>query len=101
MGEGAEKANLIRYVKTLKIEDIVFFHEWIPQQKLPLYYYSASDIFVVPSLAEPFGRVIPEAMACKVPVIGTNIGGIPEHVKDRKTGLLVPPADSETLALKI
>jgi glycosyltransferase involved in cell wall biosynthesis len=100
MGEGAKKANLIRYVKTLKIEDIVFFHEWIPQQKIPLY-YSASDIFVFPSLVEPFGRVIPEAMACKVPAIGTNIGGIPEQVKDRKTGLLVPPADSETLALKI
>ena len=100
IGEGPEKANLIEYVKKLKIEDIVTFHGWAPIQSLVLF-YSAADVFVAPSLIEPFGRVILEAMACKVPVIGTNVGGIPDNVKDRNTGLLVPPADSETLALKI
>jgi glycosyltransferase involved in cell wall biosynthesis len=58
----------------------------------------AASILVVPSLAEPFGRVALEAMALSKPVVGTNAGGLPEVVADGVTGLLVPPADAKALA---
>ena len=55
------------------------------------------DIFVLPSLVEPFGMVAAEAMACVKPVVGTDVGGIPEIVVPQKTGLLVPPGDARAL----
>ena len=51
------------------------------------------DFLVVPSRAEPFGKVIIEAMACKKCVIATNVGGIPEIIHDGMNGLLVPKED--------
>lgn len=58
---------------------------------------SAFDIFVLPSLGEPFGRVIIEAMAMAKPVIATNAGGVPEIIVDGKTGILVPPEDPRAM----
>lgn len=65
------------------------------------YYYSASDIFITTPLYEPFGITPLEAMACGVPVIGSNVGGIKYSVMDGKTGFLVPPNEPEPLAEKI
>jgi len=59
------------------------------------------DIFVLPSLREPFGRVIIEAMATGRPVVATKSGGVPEVVVDGQTGLLVPPNDDAVLAAAI
>jgi len=56
------------------------------------------DIFVLPSVGEPFGRVIIEAMATGRPVVATESGGVPEVVVDGQTGLLVPPEDAQSLA---
>lgn len=62
-----------------------------------------SDVVVLPSLddAESFGMVLAEAMACKVPVIGTKTGGIVEIIDDKKDGLLVKPRDSHELEIAI
>ncbi len=56
------------------------------------------DIFVLPSVNEPFGRVLIEAMATGKPVIGTNSGGVPEIIVDGETGLLVPSNSPTVLA---
>jgi glycosyltransferase involved in cell wall biosynthesis len=56
------------------------------------------DIFVLPSLNEGMGRVLVEAMAAGKPVVASRVGGIPDLVKDEKTGLLVPPGDEHALA---
>ncbi len=56
------------------------------------------DIFVLPSVGEPFGRVIIEAMATARPVVAIESGGVPEVVVDGQTGLLVPPEDAQSLA---
>jgi glycosyltransferase involved in cell wall biosynthesis len=60
------------------------------------------DILVVPSLEpEGFGRTVVEAQFSRTPVIGTNIGAIPELIEDGKTGFLVEPGDVEKLVCKI
>lgn len=58
-----------------------------------------SSLLVLPSLAhaESFGMVLIEAMACKKPVIGTRVGGIPGVIEDGKDGFIVPPANVKAL----
>ncbi|RJQ33095.1 MAG: glycosyltransferase family 1 protein [Actinobacteria bacterium] len=63
--------------------------------------YFSSDLFVLPSINEPFGLVVLEAMSAKLPVIATSSGGVVEIIDNGKDGLLVPPSDSESLALAI
>ena len=64
-------------------------------------YYSASDVFVAPSLADNLPYTILEAMACEVPVVASNIGGIPEEVEDGVTGRLVRPGAWQDLGAKL
>ncbi len=61
-------------------------------------FYRAADLFSMPSLSEGFGMAALEAMAAGLPVIASNVGGLPSFVKDGENGLLVPPAETEALA---
>jgi glycosyltransferase involved in cell wall biosynthesis len=60
-----------------------------------------SDILIQPSLNEGISTTILESMACKIPVIATNVGGNKELIKDKKTGILIKPNDSEELLSSI
>lgn len=68
-----------------------------PHDEIPMW-MNASDIFVLPSLGEGFPTVIPEALACGKPVIGTRVGGVPEALADPNVGILVDSRDSLALA---
>ncbi len=61
-------------------------------------YFRAADVFVLPSDVETMGRAVIEAMAFSVPVVATNVGGIPDNVKHRCTGLLVSPHRPDQVA---
>lgn len=63
--------------------------------------YKQASIFVMPSLCEPFGLVFLEAMAYKLPCIGTTVDAMPEIIQDGITGFLVPPGDACSLAEKM
>ncbi|MDB4955915.1 MAG: putative Glycosyl transferase, group 1, partial [Myxococcales bacterium] len=60
--------------------------------------YSAADVFVIPALAENLPNVAVESIACGTPVVASNVGGIPDAIRDRETGLLVPPGEAGMLA---
>ncbi len=73
------------------------FKGYVPHNKLPDH-FAWCDFFAGPSTYEPGpGNVYLESMACGKPVIACNSGGAPEVVRDRETGLLVPPGDTDSL----
>ncbi len=86
--------ELRRYVDTYHLEDrITFwgFHADIPALLAQL------DLVVLPSLQEPFGKIVIEAMAMGKPVVASSVGGVPEIVEHGKTGLLIPPDNTDAL----
>jgi glycosyltransferase involved in cell wall biosynthesis len=60
--------------------------------------FAIADLFVLPSLSEGSPNVLLESMAARVPIVATSVGGVPEHVTDGESAVLVPPRDSGALA---
>jgi glycosyltransferase involved in cell wall biosynthesis len=100
VGNGPEKQHLIRLTEALNIRDKVIFQGVVPHTEMPKYYQNC-DIFCFPTLGEPFGKAVIEAMACAKPVIASNVGGPAETIKNRKNGILVTPAQPKLWAQEI
>ena len=94
-GDGPHKQHLQKLVARHNLQNDVSFIGAVPHSKLPQL-ISASDIVVIPSLMEASSLFLIESMACKRPVVATNVGGIPE-ILNEGCGVLVSPRD--TLAL--
>ena len=91
-GSGPEELALNALVKELGLVDAVTFTGRVDNEAIISLYRSA-DIMVNPSLVDNMPISILEALACGVPVVSTNVGGIPYLVAHDKTALLVPPRD--------
>jgi len=100
IGKNQNIGRMKKLAGKLGVMDCVKFLGWIPPEKIKTYYRKAS-IFVMPSLMEGFGLVFLEAMAQGLPIIGGNVGGTLELIKDGKNGFLVNPGDVSTLGVKI
>lgn len=61
-------------------------------------YYRLADVYLHAARVESFGNVLLEARACGTAVVATSVGGIPEQIRHRETGMLVPPADPQAFA---
>ncbi|MBU1261662.1 GT4 family glycosyltransferase PelF [bacterium] len=95
VGDGPERANIERFVEELKIQDAVFFPGF--REDLDIIYADLS-LLVLSSLNEGLPVAIIEAQASGKPVVSTNVGGVPELIKDGETGYLVPVKNPEMLA---
>jgi D-inositol-3-phosphate glycosyltransferase len=93
-------ARLKGIAKQLGTDDMVTFLGQRDQDTLQ-YYYSASDIVVVPSHYESFGLVALEAMACGRTVVASETGGLAFLIRDGENGFHVPAADPRALADKL
>jgi len=100
IGSGDLKENLEKKAKDLDLNHNILFVGGKEHQEIPLWMNSC-DLFVLPSLGEGFPTVIPEAMACGKPVVGTRVGGVPEAISSDEFGILVPPKDREALGQAI
>jgi len=96
-GDGPERQRLERLAARLRIDDRVKFLGEVPHEQVPQV-LARLDIFAMPSTYEGFGVAAIEAAAMEVPVVASNVYGIPDVVDDGVTGLLVPPKDVSALA---
>lgn len=94
-GEGQERELLERYIQQHQLENHVFLPGFVNNitQILP-----NADFFLMTSQTEGLGTSLLDSLACKIPIIATKAGGIPEVVQHEKTGLLCPIGDSQCLA---
>jgi N-acetyl-alpha-D-glucosaminyl L-malate synthase BshA len=97
VGDGPERQNIEQLCRELDICDGVSF---LGKQDAVEEVLSISDMFLMPSETESFGLAALEAMACEVPVISSNAGGIPELNIDGKTGFMCNVGDVDTMAEK-
>jgi len=89
-----------RNVSVSGMENSIRFHGRVGRESIARF-YSAADVFVLPSSYEPFGIVFAEAMSFGLPIVAADAGGIPELVEHEDNGLLVPPDDAAALAAAI
>ncbi len=95
LGEGEERKNLERIIKEKKLEDTVFLKGFVDHGAR---YLKAFDVFVLSSTTEALGYVVLEAGLALVPVVATNVGGVPEILSQKNTGILVPARNEVALA---
>jgi L-malate glycosyltransferase len=95
VGEGPELSKIIAKVRELGLTDRVIF---CGKQDDVAQVISLADIMLLPSEKESFGLVALEAMACGVPTVGSNAGGIPELITHGETGYLAPIGDTDQMA---
>lgn len=93
-GAGPEEGSLFKLAQDLGLAHAVRFLGWVDDLR---YVLRTWDVFALPSYDEALPISILEAMAEGLPVVATNVGGIPELVENERTGFLVPPGDVDAL----
>jgi glycosyltransferase involved in cell wall biosynthesis len=94
IGSGQCSQALQSQVARLQLQENVFFTGAIHEASR---FMKAFDIFVLPSISEAYGYVLLEAGIAEVPVVASNVGGVPDIITHEKTGLLIPSQDTDAL----
>ncbi|MDD5766834.1 MAG: glycosyltransferase [Candidatus Marinimicrobia bacterium] len=100
IGQGGERQLIEDFITEHSLQDRVLLAGAVPHSQLQ-FYYAASDVVVLPSLAEGVPNVILEALAMGKPVVASNVGGIPEIIIPEITGLLHQVGSANDLKDKI
>ncbi len=101
VGDGPEKAKLERKVMEMQVENVISFTGYVPLGPQLLKIYKHNDIFILPSISEGTPRVLIEAMANRLLVIATNVGGVPFTINNNKNGILIEPKSSDQICCAI
>jgi glycosyltransferase involved in cell wall biosynthesis len=96
-GKGDYRDYLMRRIHALGLQDAVTLPGFLPQTEMPEF-YGALDVLAHPSVEEPFGLAVVEAMASMCPVVAIDRGGIPEIVRHGMDGLLMPAENPTAMA---
>ena len=99
-GTGPEESRLRNLARQLGLDSVVTFAGRLDRDRMADLYRQA-DVMINPSLVDNMPNSILESMACGVPVVSTDVGGIPYMVQDGVTALLVKPGDPEAMAAAI
>src|SRR5665647_1425231 len=99
-GQSDEMRKLIAHAEKLGVKDYIVFTGYYPDKKLPKL-YQAADIFAFSTFYEHHPFAILEALSTGLPVVTTNVGGIPETIENGKNGFLVEPFHQNQLADRI
>ncbi|MBI4644646.1 MAG: glycosyltransferase family 4 protein, partial [Deltaproteobacteria bacterium] len=103
VGDGPQRQELQSLVRDYGLSGRVTFPGFVPHRRVPSLFHRA-DLFIMPCIVDPHGdrdgipNVILEAMAHEVPVVSTDVSGVPEAVVPGKTGWIAPPGDPKALA---
>ena len=100
IGGNGEVQYLKEFIKKYDIDDIVEYLGWISNVK-KAEVLNNSSVYVLPSYNEGLPISILESMSYGKPIISTNVGGIPEIVKDRRNGLLITPGDLKEIEMAV
>jgi glycosyltransferase involved in cell wall biosynthesis len=96
IGKGPDLSTMRERIQQQKLEKNIKLLGFVPDNELPTY-YNAADFFILPSKSgEGLPLVSLEAMACGLPVIATDVGGIKEVIEE-KYGIIVPPDDPDSM----
>jgi len=99
-GLSNEMSKLGAYAAKLGVKDNIVFTGYFPDEKLPKL-YQAADVFAFSTFYENLPFAILEAMSAGLPVVTTNVGGIPEIIEDGKNGFLVRPFNPQELGDRV
>lgn len=95
VGDGPDGPSIHRYINSTGLSDSVRF---LGKQERVIELLSVSDLCLLPSEKESFGLVALEAMACGVPVVASETGGLPEIIRDGENGFLLPVGNTQSMA---
>lgn len=93
VGDGTDRKRLTEIATKMGLSDKIVFTGYVPHKDI-WKYYNTADIIVYPTLYEPLGNVVLEAMASGKPIIASNVGGIPE-IFEKDCGYLIKPSVEE------
>jgi len=99
-GQSSEMEKLIAHASRLGVRDNIVFTGYFPDKKLPKL-YQAADVFAFSTFYENLPFAVLEALSTGLPVVTTNVGGIPEMIDSGKNGFLVEPFNAQQLADKV
>jgi glycogen(starch) synthase len=99
-GQNDEMRKLVAHAERLGVKDNIIFTGYYPDKKLPKL-YQAADVFAFSTFYEHHPFAILEALSTGLPVVTTNVGGIPETIESGKNGFLVEPFNTKQLTDRI
>jgi glycosyltransferase involved in cell wall biosynthesis len=103
IGTGVDAPQLTQTLATKRLRGVQWLNQWVQDRGLIQRYLSAADVYVFPSRSDACPVSVIEAMACGLPVVASQIRGIPDLLPqgERSGGLLVPPGDVDALAREV